>query len=61
MKPSIAATHRASRLQIINDVPEHYNKSFGRGVRSRRHLAQLQQKYGYRDVEGKQEPPTDWS
>ena len=37
--------------QIIDDVPEHWNVSLGRPVRSRRHLKTLQNQLGVQDYE----------
>lgn len=39
------------RVYVTPDVPEHYNTSLGRVVRSRRHLRQLQHDLGCQDFE----------
>ena len=47
--------------QLITDIPEHFNTSLGKPVKSRAHLRQLQQQHGCQDVEGGvPDPPSDW-
>ena len=40
-----------SNFFALGDIPEHLNVSLGEPVRSRRHLKQLQKKYGCHDYE----------
>lgn len=56
---NLSATHR--KLYVTPDIEEHYNTTIDMPVRSRKHLKDLQRRYGFSDHDkGVQKPSSNW-